>query len=165
MGFAFVIWQLAKRGNPALAADIKPFSVGELRLLWRMERQRARSQSILKQVAFRNHWLDKRAMRKQRVCVRVTGPVARGAHVQVSQALTDIRRAQRESLTLACRRTHSQQGERADTERVRDEDRVCERKEIGALKGFLNNNCQFFFHKQPVSRHTGLNPRSYSMHY
>lgn len=151
--------------NPALAAGIKPFSVGELRLLWRVERQRARSQSILKQVACRNHWLDKRAMRGQRVCVRVTGPVAGGAYVQVSRALTDIRRAQWESLTLTCWRTHSQQGERADRETVRDEERACERKAIGTAKGFLHNNNQFFFHKQPVSRDTGLNPRSYSMHY
>lgn len=30
------------------------------------------------QDACRNHWLDKRAMRGQRVCVRVTGPVAEG---------------------------------------------------------------------------------------
>lgn len=134
-----------RQRNPAMAAGIKTFSVGELRLLWRVERQRARTQSILKQVACRNHWLDKRAMRGQRVCVRVTGPVAGGAYVQVSQALTDIRRAPRESLTLACRRTHSQQGERADRETVRDEERVCERKEIGSAKGFLHNNNQFFF--------------------
>ena len=85
--------------------------------------------------------------------------------MQVSQALTDIRRAQRESLTLACQRTHSQQGERADSETVRDEERVGERKEIGSAKGFLHNNNQFFFHKRPVSRDSGLNPRSYSMHY
>lgn len=104
-------------------------------------------------------------MRGQKVCVRVTGPVAGGAYVQVSRALTDIRRAQRESLTLVCRRTLSQQGERADRETERDEERARERKEIGAAKGFLHNNNQFFFHKRPVSRDTGLNPRSYSMHY
>ena len=102
-----------------LGCRIKPFSVGEPRLLWREERQRARSRSILKRAACRNHRLDKRAMRGQRVCVRVTGPVAGGAYVQVSRALTDIRRAQRESLTLACRRTLSQQGERAERERER----------------------------------------------
>lgn len=79
------------RRNPVLSEGIKLFSVGELRLLWRVERQRARSQSILKQAAYRNHWLDKRAMRGQRVCVRVTSPVAGGAYVQVSRALTDIR--------------------------------------------------------------------------
>lgn len=60
--------------------------------------------------------------------MRVTGPVAGGAYVQVSRALTDIRRAQRESLTLACRKTHSQQAERADRETVRDEERVCEKR-------------------------------------
>ena len=43
-----------------------------------MESGKTESQSILKQVACRNHWLDKRAMRGQRVCVRVIGPVGGG---------------------------------------------------------------------------------------
>jgi len=64
--------------NSAVAAGIEDIYVGELRLLWRVETHRARSQSILKQVGCRNHWLDKRALRGQRVGVRVTGPVARG---------------------------------------------------------------------------------------
>lgn len=108
---------------------MKPFSVGELRLLWRVERQTASSQSILKPDACRNHWLDKRAMRGRGVCVRVTGPVAGGDYVQVSRALTDIRRVQWESLTLARQRTGSQQGERVDRETVRDKERVREREE------------------------------------
>lgn len=77
--------------------------------------------------------------------MRVTGPVAGGAYVQVSRALTDIRRAQRGSLTLACWRTHSQQGERPERETVRDEERACERKERDAEKGFLHNNNQILF--------------------
>lgn len=150
--------------NPVLAAGIKSFSVGELRWLWGVERQRARSQSILKQVAYRNHRLDKRAMRGQRVCVWVTGPISGGAYVQVSWALTDIHRAQWESLTLACWRTHSQQVERADRETVRDAERVCERKSEARQRVFCIKTARFF-HKWPVSRATGLNPRSYPMHY
>lgn len=129
-----------------------------------MESGKTESQSILNQVACRNHWLDKRAMRGQRVCVRVTGPVTGRAYVQVSRALTDIRRAQRESLTLACRRTHSQQGEKADIKTVMEEERAHERKEIGAAKGLLHNN-NLFFISRPVSRDTSLNPRSYAMYY
>lgn len=57
------------RRNPVLATGIKSFTVGELRQRWTVERRRARSQSILKQGAHRNHWLDKRAMRGRKVCV------------------------------------------------------------------------------------------------
>lgn len=56
--------------------------------------------------------------------MRVSGPVAGGDYVQVNQALTDIRCAQQESLTLVCQRTHSQQGEREDRKTVRDEESV-----------------------------------------
>lgn len=64
-----------------------------------------------------------------------------GAYVQVSRALTDILRAQRESLTLPCRRTHSQRGERADRERVRG--MKPERGER-SWEGLLHNNNRFF---------------------
>lgn len=129
--------------NAALAAGIKPFSLGESRLLWRVGRYRARSQSILKQAACGNRWLDKRAMRGQRVCVQVAGLVAGGAYVQVSRALTDIRRVQRESLTLLCRRTHSQWGERADREWGMKPE--CRREEIGAERGSCITTTFFFF--------------------
>lgn len=87
--------------DPVLAEVILfAIFVSDLRLLWRVERKTARSQSVLNQMACRNQFQDKRAIRGQRVCVSALAQLLRGDYVQVSRALTDIHQVLCERLTL-----------------------------------------------------------------